>query len=138
MTQDPKMTPKKPFLLRAMRDWIVSNSMTPYLVVNAAEDVCGVQVPWTHVKNGQIVLNIGPQATKFLEISNYAVSFEASFGGKAMSIYIPISHVDAIYAKENGDGMPFNRDEDIHEPPPPPPGKPKLTVVKNLTIVKDE
>ncbi len=128
------MTSSRPYFIRALYDWIVDNSLTPYLVVLARAD--GVQVPQQYVnKEGQIVLNVAPRAVLGLELSNTAVSFNARFGGIPTDIYVPCHAVLGIYAKENGQGMMF---EPEPAPPPPPrspePGasdkRPSLRVIK--------
>ena len=99
------MTASRPYLLRALNEWILGNQCTPYIVVDATAE--GVNVPEQHIKNGQIVLNINPAAVRHLDISNQAVGFEARFGGQPQSVYVPIEAVMAVYAKENGQGMVF-------------------------------
>lgn len=129
------MTPSRPYLIRAINEWILDNSLTPYLLVDA--QVPEVDVPERYVDNGKIVLNINPRAINGLEISNQEITFSARFGGTPVSIYIPVSAVLAIYAQENGRGMMFNEEEDEPEPPGtgPEPGsgkssRPALKVVK--------
>lgn len=130
------MTPSRPYLVRALNEWIVDNDMTPYLVVDAG--IQGVSVPEDYVTNGQIILNISPGAISQLVVDNEAIEFSARFGGVPMQVYVPVVAVMAIYAKENGQGMVFgtepgapeppSADDDI--PPPPPSNKPSLKVVK--------
>ncbi|QRN05048.1 ClpXP protease specificity-enhancing factor [Legionella sp. MW5194] len=129
------MTPNKPYLIRAIYDWIVDNNLTPYILVNA--DYPGVQVPVAHVNNGRIVLNISPQACRGLHLENDRIVFTARFSGQTVQIFVVPAAVIAIYAKENGRGMEFG--VETSEPPPPPPvgkierrgkNKPALTLVK--------
>ena len=94
----------KPYLLRALYEWCTDNGYTPYLAVQVDSSV---RVPREHVKNGEIVLNISFGATSGLKIDNDAVVFKARFGGVARDIMVPVSHVTAIYARENGQGMAF-------------------------------
>ncbi|MBW4048194.1 MAG: ClpXP protease specificity-enhancing factor [Proteobacteria bacterium] len=94
----------KPYLLRALYEWCTDNGFTPFLAVHVDGQV---RVPREHVKNGEIVLNISFGATGGLKISNEDVRFKARFGGVAREIMVPISHVTAIYARENGQGMAF-------------------------------
>ncbi|MDO6387350.1 MULTISPECIES: ClpXP protease specificity-enhancing factor [unclassified Uliginosibacterium] len=94
----------KSYLIRAIFDWCVDNSLTPYVVVLVDERTL---VPLQHVRDGQIVLNIAPYATNKLLIDAEAVSCQARFSGKVETIYVPISQVLAIYARENGQGMAF-------------------------------
>ena len=108
-----KMTPNRPYLLRAFYEWIVDNNLTPYLVVDAT--LSGVKVPLQHVQNGQIVLNINPSAVGNLLLGNDAVTFNARFGGSPFALYIPQRAVLAIYARENGAGTMFTAEEDDDE-----------------------
>ncbi len=120
--------------MRALYEWIVDNDCTPYVLVDATPEE--VMVPRQFVKDGQIVLNISPSAVVDLNISNEAVFFNGRFGGVATDVYVPISSVVGIYARENGQGMVFEPEEGP-EPPdetPPDPGKsegrPSLKIVK--------
>lgn len=99
------MGPNRPYLLRAFYQWLLDNECTPHLIVNA--DLPGVQVPYEHVKDGQIVLNIAPHAIGDIEMSNERVMFSARFGGKPFQLIIPMAAVNAIYARENGAGTMF-------------------------------
>lgn len=113
-----KMTPNRPYLLRALYEWIVENNCTPHLVVFAGAE--GVAVPQQHVnKDGQITLNIAPSAVKELFIANEAVSFNARFSGVVNHIFIPCGAVLGIYARENGEGMMF--EFEVTSTPPTPP-----------------
>ncbi|MDD7569295.1 MAG: ClpXP protease specificity-enhancing factor [[Actinobacillus] rossii] len=100
-----KSTPKRPYLLRAYYDWLLDNSYTPYLVVDAT--YYGVDVPQEYVKDGQIVLNLAPGAVGNLALGNETVEFSARFQGIPRNLYIPMGAVIAIYARENGDGVMF-------------------------------
>ena len=123
------MTSSRPYLLRAIYDWIVDNGLTPYLLVNA--EMNGVDVPLEHVNNGKIILNVAPEAVQALELGDEAVSFSARFGGKPQQIYFPVSAALAIYARENGRGMVFSDDDDTPpEPAKTKPTQPTLRVVK--------
>ncbi len=99
------MTSSRPYLIRAIYDWVVDNGMTPYLLVNADEQ--GVVVPVEHVQQGRIVLNVAPRAVSGLDVGNDLVSFRARFSGADMAISFPVAAVLAIYAQENGQGMAF-------------------------------
>ncbi len=103
------MTSNRPYLIRALYDWIIDNGMTPYLLVNAASDQ--VVVPEQFVDDGKIILNIDPQAVVDLQLGNEWVLFSARFSGSRFDIQIPITSVIAIYAKENGQGMIFPDEE---------------------------
>jgi stringent starvation protein B len=117
------MTSSRPYMVRALYDWIVDNGCTPYLLVDAhASDV---EVPQQYVnKDGQIVLNIAPTAVVDLSIENAAVSFNARFGGIPTNIYVPCSGILGVYARENGQGMIFEPEVDV-DPEPPKPSKPR-------------
>ena len=119
-------TSTRPYLIRALHEWCNDSGLTPYLVV--AVDA-SVQVPREHVKNNEIVLNIGMDATSALELGNVWVSFKARFSGKSQDIMVPMTHVLAIYAKENGQGMAFPAPtaEDLAQAATP--AKPKLSAV---------
>lgn len=125
------MTPLKPYLIRSLYDWIVDNDLTPYLLVNA--EYKGAIVPQQFIEDGQIVLNVRPQAIQGLSLGNEQIHFNARFAGNPMRIVIPINAVLAIYAKENGRGMVLdNEDPEDDTPPTPPekPSRPSLRVVK--------
>lgn len=94
----------KPYLVRALYDWCVDNGFTPYLAVFVDANVT---VPMEYVKNDEIVLNIGPDACQKIQLDNDWISFSARFGGIPKEIFVPVSHVMAIYARENGQGMSF-------------------------------
>jgi stringent starvation protein B len=94
----------RPYLIRALHDWCTDNGFTPYLAVHVDRTV---QVPMEYVKNNEIVLNVGFEATSGLKLGNEFVEFKARFGGVAREIVVPIDHVLAIYARENGQGMAF-------------------------------
>jgi len=94
----------KPYLIRALFDWCNDSGFTPYLTVQAGDDV---QVPREHVRDGEIILNISPLATNRLLIGNDEISFQARFGGVAREVRVPIESVRSIYARENGQGMAF-------------------------------
>ena len=99
------MTSQKPYLIRAIYEWLVDNELTPYLLVST--DFEGVQVPDEYIHDGKIVLNIAPDAVKAFLADNDWISFSARFSGKSMELFIPILAVQAIYGKENNEGMFF-------------------------------
>ncbi len=101
---DAQGTSTRPYLLRALHDWCSDNGFTPYIAVHVGP---GVQVPMEYVKNNEIVLNVGFEATSGLQLGNEFVEFKARFGGMAREIKVPVGHVVAIYARENGQGMAF-------------------------------
>ena len=129
------MTSSKPYLIRAIYDWIVDNELTPYVVVDALAP--NVQVPEQYVEGGRIILNISPKACRGLHLDNDRIVFSARFAGIATQVFIPPTTVLAIYAKENGRGMVFNEDDEEGGDIPPAPsgptdtprGKPHLTVI---------
>ncbi|MBT3531310.1 MAG: ClpXP protease specificity-enhancing factor [Gammaproteobacteria bacterium] len=123
------MTSSRPFLVRALYDWILENDCTPYILVNAYAD--GVEVPQEHVKDGQIVLNISPSAVQDIFIRNESVDFDGRFAGIPKRVYVPITAVMGIYAKENGQGMIFEADGINPQPPTgsDDPGKPSVSPI---------
>lgn len=100
----PNGSPTRPYLIRALHEWCTDNGFTPYIAVFVDEQV---QVPTEYVKNGEIVLNVGFEATTALELGNEWIQFKARFGGSSRDISVPVDHVIAIYARENGQGMAF-------------------------------
>jgi stringent starvation protein B len=99
------MNSNRPYLIRALNEWIIDNDMTPHLLIDA--DFPGTSVPQDFIQDGKIVLNISPGAVSDLNIDNEMVSFSARFSGKSTNIYLPIGAVTAIYSRENGHGMIF-------------------------------
>ena len=134
------MKPRRPYLLRALHEWISDSGETPHIVVDAAAE--GVVVPRQYVKDGKIVLNVSFSATSALKLGNDAVSFEARFGGASFQVHVPVRAVLGIYARETGQGMIFpegDADPDPTDSPPSTPAsgsaspaakRPKLQVVK--------
>jgi stringent starvation protein B len=110
---------RRPYLLRAMHEWITDNRQTPHLVVDAEAE--GVEVPRQFVKDGKIILNVSHGATSGLKLGNESIEFTARFAGAARAVHIPVRAVLGIYARESGQGMIFN-DSDLS--PEPPGGKP--------------
>ena len=107
--QEINLSPTRPYMARAIYEWICDNQLTPYLLVDGTQPY--TSVPEQFVKDGQIVLNIAPHAVHQFQMSNDAVSFSARFGGVARDIYVPISALLGIYARENGQGLFFDPDE---------------------------
>lgn len=118
----PPMTSNRPYLLRAIYEWIIDNGLTPYLLVDA--DAEGVVVPPGAVKDGRVVLNIAPRAVAQLQLGNREVAFMARFGGVGHSVSVPVAAVLAIYAQETGQGMGLPADEGDVAPPQDPPSGP--------------
>ncbi|MDA0110150.1 ClpXP protease specificity-enhancing factor [Vibrio mediterranei] len=104
-----KMTPRRPYMLRAFYDWLVENDLTPHIVVDAM--LPGVRVPQEFIQDGQIILNIAPRAVGQLELGNEAITFHARFGGRPHSVIVPLYSVQAIYARENGAGTMFEPED---------------------------
>lgn len=136
----------KPYLIRAIWEWCCDNGFTPYISVQVD---ARTRVPREFIRDGQIVLNIGPEASNKLEIGNDFIEFQARFGGVARQLSVPVDQVIAIYSRENGAGMAFEVDgeatlaeaepaaevaeapgEDPPEPPRPEGGRPKLQRIK--------
>lgn len=125
------MNSLKPYLIRAIYQWVIDNKLTPYLLVNAENN--RAILPEQFIEDGKIVLNIRPEAVEALSLGNDDIEFNARFSGKPMHIVAPVSSILAIYAKENGKGMVFDQEEndDDHTPPQQqPPNKPALRVIK--------
>ena len=97
-------TSTRPYLIRALHDWCTDNGFTPYVAVFVD---ASVRVPTEYVKNNEIVLNVGFEATSGLKLGNDFIEFKARFGGSSREIIVPMDHVIAIYARENGQGMAF-------------------------------
>ena len=104
MNDTPDATSTRPYLIRALYEWCTDNGFTPYLAVSVNE---AVQVPLEFVQNGEIVLNVGLDATSSLKLGNDFIEFKARFSGAAREIMVPVGQVMAIYARENGQGMSF-------------------------------
>jgi len=125
------MSTNRPYLLRALYEWITDNGLTPHVLVDAEVD--GVDVPHQAIQKGKVVLNIATGATEQLQLENETIFFKARFSGKPYPIRVPMSAVIAIYARENGQGMMFAQDD---TPQPPvdgmddPPPRSHLKVVK--------
>jgi stringent starvation protein B len=126
MTDDvPNMTSHRPYLLRALYEWIADNDMTPHLLVDAGQP--GVQVPPHTIRDGKVVLNIAARAVSTLELGNDAVRFTARFGGVSHPASVPVSAARAIHARETGQGMARPEDTtpgDAGDEPPMPPSDP--------------
>ncbi len=101
-----EMTSSRPYMLRALYEWILDNQATPHILVNAQWP--NTEVPRAYVNDGQIVLNLAPSAIRNLFMDNQWVTFDGRFGGQAHALRIPVEAVMAIYARENGQGMVFD------------------------------
>ena len=130
------MTPSKPYVVRAIYDWIVDNNCTPHVLIDAQSE--GVMVPLDYVTEGQIVLNISPTAVVSLNLGNDAIAFSGRFGGVPMDVFLPLDSVLGIYARENGQGMIFEDDDDLdgsNPPPEPDPIPPRSARKPSLKLV---
>ena len=101
------MTSNRPYLMRAMYDWILDNELTPHVMIDA--EMPNVEIPRQYVEDGKIVLNVAPRAVQGFLIDNDCLGFNARFGGKPYNIYAPINAVRAVYAAENNEGMMFDK-----------------------------
>lgn len=125
------MTSNRPYLLRAMYEWIADNGMTPYLLVDAGAP--GVNVPKSAVKDGRVVLNVAARAVAQLELGKEHVRFMARFSGVSQLVEVPMAAILAIYAQENGQGMMFPAES--NSPPPSAPETPAKKI-SHLKLVK--
>lgn len=139
------MTPKRPYLLRALYDWIVDNQLTPHLVVDAT--IVGTKVPQQFVNDGQITLNISPSAVVGLQLLDDEIRFNARFGGQPMEVIVPMTAALALFARENGAGAMFeaepqldkmpSTDDDAGDTPEASPEKSSTTRKRpNLKVIK--
>jgi stringent starvation protein B len=138
------MVSTKPYFVRAIFDWCVDQGLTPYISVVVG---AGTRIPREFVKDGRIVLNIGPDATSELLLENEQVTFKARFNGVVFPVVVPMTAVEAIFARENGQGISFglededtlvsgeseqtdSKTDDAPQKPPAPGGRPHLTRIK--------
>jgi stringent starvation protein B len=123
---DAQGSSTRPYLIRALHDWCTDNGLTPYIAVQVGP---GVQVPVEYVKNGEIVLNVGFEATSGMRLGNDFIEFKARFGGSSRDIVVPVDHVVAIYARENGQGMAFPAPSATAAATSPPAASPSSTAL---------
>ncbi len=134
-------TPQRPYLLRAMHEWMTDNGYTPHVVVDTGVD--GVAVPEQYVQDGKIILNISYAATQNLDLGNEQLAFGARFGGVAQQVRVPMQALLGIYARETGQGMIFSdgdlgaeaqqasgKDDSERQASEPRPGRPNLRIIK--------
>ena len=107
MSKEQDASSTRPYFIRALHEWCCDNGLTPYVAVSVNDSV---QVPREFVKDGEIVLNISPDATSSLKLGNDFIEFRARFGGVAREVVVPVDRVMAVYARENGQGMAFPMD----------------------------
>jgi stringent starvation protein B len=133
----PPSASRRPYLLRAMHEWMTDNNQTPHIVVDAG--IQGVEVPRQYIQDGKIILNVSYHATNGLSMTNHAILFNARFGGTTHHINVPIHAVVGIYARETGQGMIFG-DEDVAPTPPvsPPDGPPPAAPSSPSSDAADE
>ena len=103
------LTTTKPYLVRALYEWIVDNECTPYVIINA--DAENVEVPKQYIEDGRIILNVSEEAVRDFQITNEYLEFNARFNGVATQVYSPVAAILAIYAQENGHGMVFSEED---------------------------
>lgn len=128
------MNSSKPYILRALHEWISENNCTPLVLVSSKHE--DVQIPSGIDEDGKVVLNVSYGATQNLEIANEGILFDARFSGKSQNLYIPVESILAIYARENGQGMMFGDQDKIPEPPDNKDQKPKAQKGKNAESSK--
>ncbi|MGP5491952.1 ClpXP protease specificity-enhancing factor [Psychrobacter celer] len=141
MSDTTSLTPTRPYMVRALYQWIEDNALTPYLMVDATAK--NVQVPTEHVQDGRIVLNIASRATGNMRIDNDYIQFSARFGGVSQEIWVPLTAVMGVYAKENSQGMFFDPNEydnyvpeEQHTTPKADKPKPKRDNKAGLKVLK--
>jgi len=133
----PTRISRRPYLLRAMHQWMTDSGFTPHMIVSA--DAAEAQLPRAYARDGKIVLNVSYSATQRLDIGNDWVGFEARFAGVVQHVRFPVSAVLGVYARETGEGMVFSEQDGDPEPPGAPPApstpdepakRPQLKIVK--------
>ena len=114
MADEPKLTSRRPYLIRALYDWVLDNDLTPHLLV--AADAPGVDVPRQFVTDdGKITVNVAPGAVRALALENDNIRFSARFSGANYNVVVPPGAVLALYARENGEGMLFGEVEETED-----------------------
>lgn len=137
---DTGMSPNRPYIIRALYEWITDNRLTPHVLIDS--NVEGVEVPERAIQQGKVILNIDPGAVENLDLGNDWLNFNTRFAGVRESVRLPVEAVIAVYARENGQGMMFAQDEeleadskisiesDMNDNGETPPRKPHLTLIK--------
>jgi len=128
------MTSNRPYLMRAMYEWILDNELTPHVMIDA--EMPNVEVPRQYIEEGKIILNVAPRAVQGFLIDDECLGFSARFGGKPYNIYAPIGAVRAVYASENNEGMMFDKlpEADVDDAPDPDDTPPTPTASKRPTL----
>lgn len=125
----------KPYLVRAIYEWCIDQGFTPHLAVLVDENT---RVPPGYARDGQIVLNIGPDATHQLLMGNDRVTFQGRFGGVAHSLSIPLQNVLAVYARENGQGMAFEPEPESDDDELTPVADEERTILEEVVLKNAE
>ncbi|MCF6288324.1 MAG: ClpXP protease specificity-enhancing factor [Proteobacteria bacterium] len=125
------MNSSKPYILRALHEWISDNDCTPLVLVSSKHT--DVQIPAGIDEDGKVVLNVSYGATKNLELTEQGIFFDARFSGVSQNLYLPIASILAIYAKENGQGMMFDDGDDESPEPPLTKKNPPTPIEKSNT-----
>ena len=126
------LTSSRPYLIRAVYEWLADNGLTPQIVVDVAVD--GVQVPTQYIEDGRIVLNISSRAVRDLALGNERIEFNARFGGQPFQVVLPTVSVLALVARETGVGMSFPAEDPGDEPPEEPPPSPESDKLSKPTL----
>ena len=130
----PPAVSRRPYLLRAMHEWMTDNNQTPHIVVDAG--ISGVEVPRQYVQDGKIILNASYHATQGLGMTNHEVTFNARFGGNNYHVVVPIHAIVGIYARETGQGMIFGDEDSPATPPPSSPESPPPSSLPSNTAAE--
>ena len=133
-TEDTSLNSHRPYLIRAIREWAIDNHLTPQLLVNA--EGRGVEVPVEFVEDGQIVLNVSPQAVDDLEMGNEFISFSARFSGASRSVLVPVDAVLAVFDRESRQGMSFPQTSAVEGEESKSEEQPQLRKKPNLKLVE--
>lgn len=134
MSDTPPMKSQRPYLLRAMHEWIVDCEQTPHVIVDAT--VAGVAVPADFVQDGKIILNLAMGAANGLSLGNESVDFRGRFGGVIHDVHIPVGAILGVYSRETAQGMFFGEPEAPTTPPPPTPAPDTERVKRDRPALK--
>jgi stringent starvation protein B len=134
MAEEHVATKQRPYLIRAMHEWMIDNGLTPHIVADASAP--GMRVPAEHIKDGKIVLNVSYSATRALVLGNDEIAFEARFNGVPRQLNVPVPAVLGIYARETGQGMIFSAEDPSPTPDPAGDSGPAAAQRPSLKVVK--